>query len=406
MIYRRQIIDKILPFIPEDEIIVITGARQVGKTSIMLWLKDMLKKEGKPVFFIDLEDSRNRRALEQGPEMLVRMLMEEGFPAESNTKIYVFIDEIQYLSRPAEFLKLAADHHKNLKLIVSGSSSFEMKSKFHDTLTGRTMVFELFPLSFPEFLTFKQVHFPEKPAPWTEKKLQEIKTLYKEFVLTGGYPKIVLTASREMKEMRLQQIIDTYIRVDIKDLAKVEDTDAFNKLLEILASQSGQLLNISELSQTLGMARQTVKRYLFILEQTYVLKLVRPFHRNLRNEVVKTPKIFFYDTGIMQMLWLKYLSKEMLGQVFETAIFGELVKKFGKNHVYFWRSKDKKEIDFIVQQKNQIIPLEVKMNFGKARLTAIKYFMEKYGIGEYYIVGWNNFSDNPHFIYPWEIWYW
>lgn len=235
----------------------------------------------------------------------------------------MLLDEIQYLAEPSSFLKLIADHQRYLKCIISGSSSFEMKSKFKNSLVGRTVNFEIYPLSFQEMLTFKDVTFvPGIPA--TELKTQALQALYLEYVLYGGYPKIVLTPETDRKEIYIQQIIDTYVRKDIRDLADIKEVSRFNRLLEILASQSGNLLNISELSNTCDLARQTIERYLFLLEQTYILRLVRPFSRNLRTETTKTPKIFFYDTGLMQMLWLKRLQTEILGSAFETSIFAEL----------------------------------------------------------------------------------
>jgi len=134
----------------------------------------------------------------------------------------VMIGEIQYLENPSSFLKLLADHHRYLKVIVSGSSRFEVKSKFKDSLVGRTVNFEVYPLSFEEFLGFKGVPF--QPAPhYTEKKTAELQSLYTEFSLYGGYPKIVLTDDVSIKERYLQQIIDTYIRKDIRDLADIKD---------------------------------------------------------------------------------------------------------------------------------------------------------------------------------------
>src|SRR3990172_3732847 len=119
-----------------------------------------------------------------------------------------------------------------------------------------------------------------------------------------------------------------------------KDIYKFNKLLETLASQSGQQINITELSNTTRIAKQTIEKYIFIMENTYIIKLVRPFSRNIRSELFKLPKIYFYDTGLMQMLWLKGLQKEIIGNVFETAIFAELAKKYTHNAVSYWRTKD------------------------------------------------------------------
>jgi predicted AAA+ superfamily ATPase len=302
-----------------------------------------------------------------------------------------------------------ADHHRYLKLIVSGSSSFEMKSKFKDSLVGRTVNFEIYPLSFQEFLVFKGVPFVPATQ-YTEKKLSELQSLYSEFALYGGYPKIVLTSEVNVKEKYLQQIIDTYIRKDIRDLAEIKEVAKFNHLVEILASQSGNLLNVAELSNTCNLARQTTERYLFLLEQTYIIRLIRPFSRNLRSELSKTPKVFFYDTGLMQMLWLKRLQKELLGPVFETSIFAELVKRFGGEQIHYWRTLDKKEIDFVVRFPDFCLPIEAKIKFPRTIPGALHSFLgfyapdvEKESSPQYRIIGLHGQTINENMIYPWQL---
>ena len=401
-IFKRTVMDEINKFIDSDDVIVLHGARQVGKTCILRYLQDQLKKRGEITYFIDLEDSRYVRILDAGVDAFLKHLEEEGVTSHSKKrKCFVLVDEIQYLADPSSFLKLVADHHKHIKLIVSGSSSFAIKTKFKDALVGRTVNFEIFTLSFREFLLFNQFHFEDGKV-YTGKKTDELRTKFKEYILYGGYPKIVLTPEVDKKEKYLQQIIDTYVKKDIRDLASVKDIDKFNKLLEALASQSGQLLNMRELSNTTRIAIQTIERYLFILENTYILKLVRPFSRNIRSELFKQPKIYFYDSGLMQMLWLKGLQREIIGQVFETGIFAELVKKYGRENVFYWRTKDKKEIDFILKMKDALIPIEVKLNYEQFNPTAIKYFNEHYGIDNYRVVGLNGKLKDQRCVYPWD----
>lgn len=402
MIYKRSVADEIARYFGTDDIIVLHGARQVGKTSLLYYFLNQLKENGEGTYYIDLEDSRFVRILDGGVAGLLKLLDEEGVrPAGLRKKVFVFIDEIQYLSDPSSFLKLAADHHKDIKLIVSGSSSFAIKTKFKDSLAGRTVDFDIFPLSFREFLVFNQYSFEEGKV-YTDKKIGEMKALFRQYILYGGYPKIALTPEIDMKEKYLQQIIDTYVKKDIRDLANVKDIDKFNKLLEALASQSGQLLNITELSNTTRIAKQTIEKYLFIMENTYILKLVRPFSRNIRSELFKLPKVYFYDTGLMQMLWLKGLPKDIIGNVFETGVFSELVKKYEKDSVYYWRTKDKKEIDFVLRRKNEVLPMEVKLNFEQFNPSAIKYFTEKYGLKAYSVIGLNGRPKDELHRYPWD----
>ncbi len=406
-IYKRTITDEIVRYLFSDDIIVLHGARQTGKTFIIYWLRNYLKEKGESVYYIDLEDSRFVRILDAGVEEFIKHLREEGFDLPElnlnrRKKLFVCIDEIQYLANPSSFLKIAGDHYKNIKLIVSGSSSFEIKSKFKDSLVGRTVDFEIFNLSFKESLLFKGYSFDQGNI-FTAKKIEELKILFKEYILYGGYPRIVLTRETKKKEKYLQQIIDTYVKKDIRDLAQIKDINKFNKLLEALAFQSGNLLNITELSNTSRIAKQTIEKYLFIMENTYIIKLVRPYSRNIRSELFKIPKIYFYDTGIMQMLWLKTLQREIIGNVFETGIFMELVKKYGKDYVFYWRTKDKKEIDFILKRKDRLLPIEVKLNFEQFNLTPISFFNRKYNINNYKVVGLRGEPKNSFHIYPWQV---
>ncbi len=401
-ILKRDIIEAIQKYLHSDDIIVLHGARQVGKTSILHYLEDQLNREGENTYFIDLEDSRFVSIIDAGVGDFINHLREEGKAPLYKKKSFIFIDEIQYLANPSSFLKLVADHHKAIKLIVSGSSSFAIKSKFRDSLAGRTVNFEVFNLSFRESLLFRQYHFEEGKV-YTQKKIGELKALFKEYVLYGGYPKIVLTPDIDMKEKYLQQIIDTYVKKDIRDLADVKDIDKFNKLLEALASQSGQQVNITELSNTTRIAKQTIEKYLFIMENTYIIKLVRPFSRNIRSELFKLPKIYFYDTGLMQMLWLKGLQKEIIGNVFETGVFAELIKKYPGDSVLYWRTKDKKEIDFILRIRNTLLPVEVKLSFEQFNPYAIQYFNKHYGTDNYKVVALNGTPKNSSYVYPWDV---
>lgn len=404
-LYKRQIIDTLNKYLFTQDIIVLHGARQVGKTSILKYIQDKLIKQKKSTYFVDLEDSRYKEMIDDGGvEEFLKYLKEEGAELSSkrNNKVFVFIDEIQYLENPSPFLKLMADHHKTIKLIVSGSSSFDIKNKFKDSLVGRTVNFEILPLSFEEFLFFKKHHF-KKEKSYTAKKTGDLVALFSEYTLYGGYPKIVLTPNKEIKEKYLQQIIDTYVKKDIRDLANIKETSKFNKTIQILASQTGQLLNLNEVSNTIGISKITLEHYIFLLEQTYIIKLVRPYSTNKRHELSKTPKIFLFDTGLMHMLWLKELPKEILGQAFETSVFAELAKKYGMDKVYYWRTTDKKEIDFVLKQKQTLLPIEAKLNFAQSQISALKYFCSKYKSDKYRIVGLRGEVKNKTQIYPWEL---
>ncbi len=403
-IYKRDIFEEIKKYLYDDGIIVLHGARQVGKTHLLYYIENHLKNRGEITYYIDLENERFLDELNKGTEALIRLLEEKldikNFSAAK--KLFVFIDEIQYLKTPSSFLKLAVDHYKHIKLIVSGSSSFEIRKKFKNSLVGRTINFEIFPLSFREFLLFKNYRLIPDKTITSGVIINELKELYAEFILYGGYPQIALTKNIEKKEKFLSQIIDTYIRKDIRDLADIKDISKFNKLLKILAAQSGQLLNVAELSNTSEISKPTVERYLFLLENTYIIKLLKPFSRNVRSELFKTPKIFFYDTGLCHLLYLRALPREIIGHSFETSVFGELAKKYRSENVFYWRTQDKKEIDFILTLKNNLLPIEAKLNFGQFNKTAINYFSGKYKISNFKVIGLKGIKSKNCF-YPWEL---
>ena len=369
-IYKRKITDEIIKYLDSKEIIVIYGSRQVGKTSLLKYLiKNYLKKN---VFYFDLEMPNLLDLCNQGAETVFKYLIQKG--AEENQKIFLLIDEIQYMGDPTKFLKIMHDHYPNIKLLVSGSSTFEIKKKFKESLAGRTVNFEVYPLSFEEFLIFKEKNYQISKEN-TAILNAELIELAEEYIRFGGYPKIVLEHSEDKKQVFLSQIISAYIRKDIRDIGNIRNLSAFNKLIEVLASQSGQLLNVLEISNTLKINRETVLEYLDLLENTFIIKRITPFHKNLRSELSKNPKIFFLDTGMMHLLWLKEFPKVVLGNVFETFVFLELLKSNKK--INFWRTTNNQEIDFIIKNK-EIYAIEVKYNFQNSNNHSLKFFSEKY----------------------------
>lgn len=404
-LFRRTIISSIEQFLDSPDIIVLHGSRQVGKTSIMLYLIEHLKNLNYDTFYIDLEDLRFTGILDSGAENLLKYMEENSII--TNKKLYLFIDEIQYLENPSNLLKILHDHYSNkIKLFISGSSTFAIKSKFKDSLVGRTINFEIFPLSFKELLLFKGSKIDISKEISSSVTIDELKELYTEYIIYGGYPRIVLEKEIQKKEILLQQIIDTYIRKDIRDIGDIRDINKFNMLIEILASQSGNMINVNELASTTRISRQTVEHYLFLLENTYIIRLVRPYSRNIRSELIKSPKVFLYDSGITSLLWMKTFPKTILGNLFETSIFSELVKTTKKRELYYWRTKDKKEIDFILRKENTLTPIEVKLSAIHLKNTALNYFTKNYSCKKSYCISLNIEAEKKgdvELLYPWEI---
>ncbi len=393
-IYERKLVADVATYLHSREAIVIMGARQVGKTFLLQYLIDIYLREN--VFYLDLELRELLDLCNQGAEEVYQYIQQKG--ADTKRKIYLIIDEIQYLDDPTNLIKIFHDHYPHVKLLLSGSSTFEMKRKFKESLTGRMVTFVLYPLSFEEFLIFKEKKYVLR----TENSRainEELIHLAEEYIKFGGFPQIVLESSEEKKKVYLSQIINTYIRKDIRDIGNIRDLSSFNKLLEILASQSGQLLNISELSNTLGIHQETVRTYLNLLENTFILKQVTPFHKNLRSELTKNPKVFLLDTGLMHLLWLKDFPKVILGNVFETFVFLELMKA-GKN-IHFWRTVTQQEIDFIVSN-GKLYAIEAKLNFDQAWTRNMKSFSENYNC-ETFTVGLKGKKCGKSGKYTWEL---
>lgn len=399
-LYKRHIFDKIQPYLGDETVLVLLGARQVGKTHILRYIQNYLKEQNHKTLYYDLEFPDLLSLLNQGTDAFLIDLESKGYIKGEN--IFVFIDEIQYLDNPSSFLKIIADHYKNIHLIVSGSSTFDIKTKFTNSLAGRTLNFEVFPLSFAELITFKESIYTNI-ANLSSAGLKYIQMLYTEYVTYGGYPKIVLEPNIIKKQQHLLQLIDTYVRKDVRDLADITDITKFNSMLKVLSSQSGQLLNVASLSRETNISQPTLYKYLSILEETFIIKRITPFSHSPSVEISKNPKIFFLDSGLQSLLWLGDFRSTMLGTILETNVFSELVKKYGRENINFWRAKSGQEIDFILNLPSRLTAIEVKTNFQQFNGRAMESFCRKYKIPDWKVVGLNGDKTSKHFIFPWEI---
>jgi uncharacterized protein len=368
----RRLLSTIERFLAPQQILVIIGMRQVGKTSLIKLIFERLA--GEQIFYFDLENFDNLALCNKGPDAFVDYLKLMG--ADLSRRVFVAFDEIQYLKNPSNFLKLLYDHYPTIKLIVSGSSSLDIKTKFQDSLAGRKIVSELDPLSFEEFLSFtdesaariKQTTgsildvLAGKENDAVPLVAHHFTRRLQEYLSFGGYPGVALQTDMETKKALLRDIHTSYIRKDIKDIGRIDDIYGFNNLLQVLASQSGNLLNVKEVSATVGLSVNTVKRYLFLLENTFIITLLRPFHTNKRKEVSKMPKVFFHDVGLWNTVRGSYdVSGQAAGVAVETFVFSELKKRFIPNEaLFFWRTTAGAEVDFVIRHEGQIYPLEVK----------------------------------------------
>lgn len=379
--YTRDIFTELLRYLDQPEILLLVGARQVGKTTLMRMLLEHLRQHGEPehaLHYLDLEDMTLLHLLEGGHRELTGWLAAQG--ADLSRKVYVFIDEVQYLSNPSNLLKLLADSQPNLKLIVSGSSTLEIRRKFSDSLAGRKLVFEIYPLNFAEFLEFRgeerlahvvrdcgmrSLVADTDPTALPARFLAEdCFRHYREFLVWGGYPRVALERDEQRKAAYLAELYNAYVRKDIKDLARIDNVTGFNNLIAALAHQVGGLANISELSIATRLARDTVEHYLFLLENTFIIKGALPFSRNPRKEISKMRKYYFLDNGLRNIAIRSLAALDTrpdAGELAENAVFADLTKKSPLlEEIGFWRTQSKTEVDFILHGEGRLRPLEVK----------------------------------------------
>ncbi len=368
MLYSRDIFLEIKNVISRDEFIILTGARQTGKTSLLIMIKNFLEEKGEHCHYFNLENPDYLRLLNKHPFNLFEII------PDSKSKQNVFVDEIQYLDNPANFLKLLYDEKRNkIKIIASGSSAFYIDKKFTDSLAGRKFLFEIYPLNFDEFLIFNQEQdiLKQKTKRLSIYYKDKLLELWGKYLTYGGYPKVALAESDDIKRIILEELGSSYIKKDITD-AGIKNTDKYFSLLKILASQTGQLLNSQELANTFGIAHKTVKEYLYVMKKSYQIAFITPFYKNLRKELTKMPKVYFYDLGLRNCFLNNYdgiKNRSDQGMYLENIIFREFLRKTKRiDKIKFWRTQDKKEVDFVIEDK----AFEVKFNLRDKLSKTVK----------------------------------
>jgi predicted AAA+ superfamily ATPase len=308
-IFPRDAVQTVHRYLKGDEVILLTGARQSGKTTILRAIQGDLAAKSNRVFYFTLEDPDYLGLLNQSPKNLFQI-----FPIDSKSVNFVLIDEIQYLKDPSNFLKFFYDLYRDtIKIIATGSSAFYLDKKFRDSLVGRRVIIPVRTLSFKEFLLFKGEDGLATllPQDFSDKNYQlagkirlcekeRLRTLYAEFLTYGGYPRVVLSPLQD-KIIILEDIAYSYIKKDIFE-ANIRQDEVFYRLFKLLASQIGKLVNTNELSNTLGMSRKAVLNYLYVMQKSFHILLLRPSYKNVRRELTKMPKIYFYDLGLRNFL--------------------------------------------------------------------------------------------------------
>lgn len=366
----KSILDKLTK---SDKIIIVYGARQVGKTTLAeqiikhLNLKT-LKINADEKKYNDILSSRDlskMKALVSGYEML-------------------FIDEAQRIENIGINLKILADGMKKMKIIVTGSSSFELANKIKEPLTGRAWTYNLYPLSFLE-LSEKYNEF-------------ELKERLDNFLIFGGYPEIFITENLEEKKKLLEEITASYLYKDILELESIKKSEKIHKLLKLIAFQIGQEVSVNELAVNLELNSATVRRYLDLLEKSFVIFRLPALSKNPRKEITKKDKIYFFDVGIRNVLidnLNPLIDRNDVGQLFENFLVSERLKKNsyhgGTETGYFWRAYTGSEIDYVEESAGKFEAFEFK--YGKKSARIPQKFFDTYGSSAFKIVNKDNYLE-------------
>lgn len=360
---KRKIYEQLLEESSSPKISIIIGPRQVGKTTL---LKQLHEKLGG--LYLDLDILENAEKFETYTKAM-EYLKFEGL---NDKPFYLFLDEFHRYEDLTKVLKNIHDNHKNIKIYATGSSSFKIKNKVQESLAGRKYMHYLFPLDFEEFCLFKGKN-PEKLQRLKNMKTtsvnQEYYKLLEEFMIYGGYPEVVLS---ENKTEILRSIFDTYIKKDLVDYLNSNELIGIKKLIQYLAINNANKLNLTDMSQALNIGRYKIEEYLQILEETYIIHKVVPFFTNKNKEIVKSYKEYFMDTGTRNYFLNSFNPvniRDDSGFLFETFVAAE-IKKNCEYEVKFWQTKQKKEVDFIIDKIHEQIALEVKF---KSQLKSNDY---------------------------------
>lgn len=354
--------------------VVLTGPRQSGKTTLLKYLF------GHRYQYISVELPDVRAAAIADPR---------GFLEQYHQP--VIIDEVQYAPDLLPYIKEKIDVDRNRagQFLLTGSQDLLLAEKVTESLAGRAALLRLLPLSRRE----EEGH-PQQPAVWehaqvtSSKPLGGFGDLWKSF-LRGGYPELAIHPSRDLSLWHASYI-QTYLERDVRTLRQVGDLTQYQSFLRVLAARSGQMLNMTTLSRDLGVAVNTIKAWLSILEATYQITVLRPYHTNIGKRLVKTPKVFFLDVGTLcYLVGLKdsthAASGPMGGTIFETAVLSEIVRTLTHRgiqpQIYFWRTVGGSEIDFIVNTDHGLIPIEVKLSATPhpAMASTIRIFQRDLG---------------------------
>ncbi len=373
MIYIPRFIEKsIKERLFKGKLIVIYGARQVGKTTLV---KKILEEYGPNSNYLNCELLSVQKGLsEPEAERLKKFL--------GNYKL-ILLDEAQNIPNIGKILKIMIDTYPEMQIIATGSSSFDLAQKVSEPLTGRTFTFMLYPISFGEIKS--------------QSSLFEVEARIENLLRFGSYPEILHLSEKDSME-RLDEITSKYLYKDILSFERLKKSSIVRNLLELLALQLGNEVSYNELANKLGIDRMTAQKYIDILEQSFVIFRLRAFSRNLRKEISKSIKVYFYDLGIRNSIIQNYNRmdiREDAGALWENFCIAERMKSNAYNlrraNYYFWRTYAQKEIDFIEEREGKLFAYEFKWSKNKAKKP--KEFLDSYKNSTFKIINRDNYWD-------------
>lgn len=334
----RFIENQIQELLPKGKAIVIVGARQVGKTTV-------LKKLFPDAVWLNGDDADTRQKLANANA--------DKLKAELGSNSTLIIDEAQRIENIGLTAKIIIDQLKNIRLVLSGSSAFEPANKINEPLTGRKWELQMYPLSYSEMCSHTNAV--------SENRLLEQRLLY------GYYPEVVTNEGNQTSI--LKELASSYLYRDILTWENIQKPDKLERLVQAIALQTGNLVSYHELAQMSGLNTATVERYINLLEKAFVVYRLGSFNRNLRNELNKSRKIYFYDTGLRNAVINQFQSialRNDIGGLWENFLLAERTKYLAKHKLfcnrYFWRTKDGAEIDYIEERNGEIHAYEFKWN--------------------------------------------
>lgn len=388
MFYPRLILPQLEKELETPETTVITGMRQVGKTTLLDHLFSLVKSSNKVK--LDFENPLNRKIFEEENYDAIWNNLAQ-FGVNNKTKAYIFLDEIQNLPSTGSVVKYLTDHYE-VKFVLTGSSSYYLKNLFPESMAGRKLIFEVYPLTFAEFLVFKGVigerlsSFSGKAASKNHISYSRLLPFYREYLEYGGFPRVVLQTDPERKKALLLEVFTSYYENDVKSLADFKDTTKLRDLILLLIPRVGSRIEISKLATSLGVSRETVYSYLSFLEKTYFISLLSKFSGSIDRQAAGTQKLFLCDVGMVNVL-----GKASEGQLLEQAVFQNLHIDHTLN---FYNKDGGSEIDFIADRK---IALEVKTSASRRDIDHLKRRSQNLNLSEIYVIS-KEYSEEKQVI--------